>query len=161
MYCPGSVIMNKSISISEWHRLAEKGIALPVRIPLNGGSMYPLVRQNLDYVTVAPLKEKLIAGDIVLFFNVSTKRYVVHRAWKIENEKVLTWGDNCSSPDGWFSMDMILGKIVLIERGRRTIYPNPQKGLWWAKFWHMIRPLFYCCWNIKSKIVRRIKRLKV
>ena len=60
-------MITKSISIPEWHRLAEKGMALPVRIQLNGGSMSPLIRMNCDYVTVGPLNETPATGDIVLF----------------------------------------------------------------------------------------------
>ena len=153
--------MNKSISIQEWHMQAKNGAAPPVRILLNGGSMYPLVRMNCDYVTIVPLQEKPVPGDIVLFFNDITKRFVVHRVWEVENGKVMTWGDNCSASDGWFEMDSILGKIILIERGKRKIHPNPQKGMKWAKIWHKIKPSYYFCWRIKQGIARRIKIKKV
>ena len=58
--------MNRSLSIPEWHRMAMEGAAPPVRILLNGGSMFPLIRWNRDYVTIAPLKEPPVIGDIVL-----------------------------------------------------------------------------------------------
>ncbi len=153
--------MNKTISIPEWHRLAKEGTAPPARIQLNGGSMYPLVRMNLDYVTIVPIQETLSAGDIVLFINGNTGRYVVHRLWKVENGKALIWGDNCPAPDGWFQTESILGKIVLIERGKRIIYPDPKKGLRLAKVWHIVRPGYYFVWRIKDAIARRIKKLKV
>ena len=114
--------MNKSISIPEWHRLSKEGTAPPVRIQLNGGSMYPLVRMNRDYVTIAPIRETPAAGDIVLFMNGNTGRYVVHRLRKTEDGKVLIRGDNCPAPDGWFQTEEILGKVVLIERGKRIIH---------------------------------------
>ena len=152
--------MNKSISILEWHRLSKKETAPPVRIRLNGGSMYPLVRMNLDYVTIAPIRETPAAGDIILFMNGNTGRYVVHRLWKVEDDKVLIWGDNCPAPDGWFQMDAVLGKVVLIERGKRVIHPDPKKGLRWAKIWHKARPGYYFAWKIKKAITRRIKKLK-
>ena len=149
--------MNKTISIPEWHRLSREGTAPPVRIRLNGISMYPLVRMNLDYVTIAPIQELPVAGDIVLFINGNTGHYVVHRLWKVEDGKVLTWGDNCPAPDGWFQMDAVLGKVAQIERGKRIIYPDPKKGLRWAKIWHKIKPGFYFLWRIKKAIARRIK----
>ena len=153
--------MNKSISIPEWFRLAKEGIAPPVRIQLNGGSMYPLVRMKRDYVTIAPIRDMPAAGDIVLFLNGNTGQYVVHRLWKVENDKVLIWGDNCPAPDGWFQMETVLGKVVLVERGKRVIYPNPAKGLRWAEFWHRIRPGYLFCRRIKQGIARRIRKLKV
>ena len=81
--------MNRSISIPEWHQLAESGTALPVRIQLNGSSMAPLIRINHDYVTVIPLKETPIAGDIVLFFEPRSDRYIVHRVWDVQNGQIL------------------------------------------------------------------------
>ncbi|MCR4883682.1 MAG: hypothetical protein K6A68_08935 [Clostridiales bacterium] len=153
--------MKKSLSILEWQKIAEKGNAPPVRIQLSGSSMYPLVRMNQDYVTIAPLQGKLIPGDIVLFSNSLKERFVVHRIWEIKDEQVMTWGDNCSVPDGWFPLGVILGKVVLIERGKKIIHPDPRKGMKLAKFWHKIRPLFYFLWRIKQSIVHKIKKLKV
>ncbi len=153
--------MNKSISIPEWHRLSKEGTAPPVRIQLNGGSMYPLVRMNRDYVTIAPIRETPAAGDIVLFMNGNTGRYVVHRLRKTEDGKVLIRGDNCPAPDGWFQTEEILGKVVLIERGKRIIHPDPVKGLRWAEFWQRIRPGYLFFLRIKQGIARRIKKKKV
>ena len=71
--------MNMSLSIPEWHRMALEGAAPPVRILLNGGSMNPLIRWNKDYVTIIPPDRKLVPGDIVLFIEPKTERYVVPR----------------------------------------------------------------------------------
>lgn len=153
--------MNKTISILEWNKLANEGTAPPVRIQLNGVSMYPLIRMNLDYVTVASISDTLATGDVVLFKNRDTNRYVVHRIWKVEDGKVLIWGDNCPQPDGWYQMNEVLGKVVKIERGKRIIHPNPNTGLRWAKIWHKVRPGYYFAWTIKDKIACMIKKLKV
>lgn len=128
--------MNISLSISEWHCMAEEGSAPPVRIFLNGNSMFPLVRQNRDYVTITPIICELGVGDIVLFNEPITGRYVVHRIWEIKDNLVLTWGDHCDRSDGWIPKSSVWGKVSLIERGKRQIKPNPKKGLRWAKFWH-------------------------
>ncbi len=108
--------MIKTISIPEWHQLAEKGNAPPVRIQLNGSSMAPLIRINHDFVTVVPLEEMPVAGDIVLFYEPCTDRYIVHRVWDVQKERILTWGDNCSKPDGWLPREVVWGKIIRIER---------------------------------------------
>ncbi|MBR5179714.1 MAG: hypothetical protein IKW90_13070 [Lachnospiraceae bacterium] len=128
--------MKKTISIPEWHCMAMEGDAPPVRITLNGNSMFPLVRWNRDYVTITPLNGEIVVGDIVLFNEPGTGRYVVHRVWEIENDNALTWGDHCDRPDGWISESCIWGKVSLVERGKRQIKPNPKRGLRWAKFWH-------------------------
>lgn len=151
--------MNKSLAISEWHQMAMAGNAPPVRITLNGGSMNPLIRWNRDFVTIIPLDRELIPGDIVLFAEPDTGRYVVHRVWEIRDGQVLTWGDNCARPDGWFSKDAIWGRVVLIERGRREICPDPTKGIRWARFWHKCGRPYRLYREYRAAIARRIKKM--
>lgn len=144
--------MERSLSIPEWHRMAVEGTAPPVRIQLDGDSMYPLIRRNCDYVTVARLEEQPVAGDLVLFVDGNTKRYVVHRIHEVKDETVLTWGDNCVAPDGWIPLDSVWGKISFIERGKHKIFPDPNKGLRWAKTWRRIRPLYSLYLRIRQAI---------
>lgn len=153
--------MNRALSIPEWHRLAEEGNAPPVRIMLNGGSMHPLIRWNRDYVTVVPVKGETGIGDIVLFWDADRDRYVVHRVWDIKDGRVMTWGDHCKEPDGWLPLDAVWGKIVLIERGKRRIIPDPKKGVRWARFWHKGGIVYRKYKMYRAAIERRLKKLKM
>lgn len=149
--------MKKTISIPEWHLMAEKGDAPPVRIQLNGNSMFPLVRMNRDYVTVVPLEGEPVIGDIVLFCEPLTNRYVVHRVWEMKNGQIRTWGDQCSAPDSWIPQDAVWGKITKIERGKKTIYTDPVKGIRWAKTWHHFSRPYRILNRYRQAIMRRIK----
>ena len=153
----GESNMIRSLSIMEWHRLALADSAPPIRITLNGGSMHPLIRWNRDHVTITAMEKEPIIGDIVLFCEPGTGRYVVHRVWDIKNGMVLTWGDNCSLPDGWLPQGAIWGKVVKIERGKQIITPNAQKGVLWAKIWHHGGKLYRFFHRVKSGLLRRIK----
>ena len=73
----------------------------------------------------------------------------------------LAWGDSCEKPDGWFPIDAIWGRVVLIERGQREINPDPVKGLRWAKFWHKAGKVYRLYSGYRAAIVRRIKKLFV
>ena len=128
--------MKQQLSIPEWHEMAGNGIYMPVRILIHGDSMFPLIRMERDYVTIVPAIGNISAGDIVLFSDPGKERYVLHRVWKIRNEAVLTWGDNCRAADGWLPMDAIWGKVTLIERGMKEIHPDPVKGIRLARMWH-------------------------
>ena len=128
--------MNRTLSVTEWHQLAREGTSIPVKIPLMGLSMFPLIRYNRDMVTVMPVETAPQKGDIVLFEDGDRKLYVMHRVWELKDGMALTWGDNCDQADGWIPEKEILGKAVLIERGKRMIHPNPKKGIQWARFWH-------------------------
>jgi len=150
--------MNVKLSIEQWHQMALDGTAIPVRIPLMGASMYPLVRYNRDLVTIMPIGESIQTGDIVLFKDTVRDLYVVHRVWKTEEGRILTWGDNCDAPDGWLPKEAILGKVVLIERGRREIRPDPHKGIYWAKFWHLAGKGYRFYRKYLEKLVAKIRK---
>lgn len=148
--------VNHSLSISEWHKLSLEGAMLPVRTVVGGCSMEPLIRYNRDYVTIIPRPESLAEGDIVLFSDPYQKRYVLHRVWTLENERVLTWGDNCDRPDAWMTVNDIWGKVILIERGKHKITPDAQKGLLYARLWHITGRAYRKLRGTVSHIYHRI-----
>lgn len=152
--------MNRMYSIPEWHQIALKGSAPPVRFQLHGSSMFPLIRLKRDYVTVVNPEGIPARGDIVLFSDPERSRYVVHRVWDVKEEKILTWGDNCPNPDGWLPIESVWGKIVLIERGSRKIKPDPRKGIRWAIFWHHAGIGYRLCQNYKRSLLHRARKLK-
>ena len=147
--------MKVSVSIPEWHQMAVNGCAPPVRILLHGNSMFPLIRMKRDYVTIVQLDQKLVKGDIVLFYSPQTGKYVVHRIWETRDGRVLTWGDHCSDPDPWILEDNVWGRVSLIERGRRQIKPNATKGLKWAGFWHKVGKVYRKLGKIWNGIIGR------
>ena len=153
--------MSRTLTIREWYQLTLEGNAPPVRITLNGYSMNPLIRGYRDYVTVAGLEGELRPGDIVLFFDAENGRYVMHRIWELKDGMALTWGDNCDQPDGWIRLRAIRGKIVLIERGKRKIRPDPARGRRWAAFWHKAGKVWRFGERCKNGVIRRIKKKKV
>ncbi len=152
--------MKHMLSIPEWHALAQNGVVLTMRIPIHGNSMFPLVRMDRDLVTIAPLKERPQDGDIVLFAHPDGERYVLHRVWKAEENRVLTWGDNCDNLDGWLPWDAVWGKAEAIERGRLVIHPDPKKGLVLARIWHRLGRHYRRYKGITiASVWRRLKRL--
>lgn len=152
--------MRQTLSIPQWHALAREGSPLPMRILIQGWSMYPLIRKNQDYVTILPLDAPPRRGDIVLFSDPARERYVLHRIWKTAAGSTLTWGDNCQDPDGWIPMDAVWGKAVLIERGKRKIRPHPRQGLLLACVLHALLPARRFAGAIKRRVKRRIKTAK-
>ncbi len=149
----------QSLSITQWHDWAQEGTAIPMRILISGSSMYPLIRINRDYVTIYPQEERPERGDIVLFSDPARNRYVLHRVWKIDNDRILTWGDNCLRPDGWTTPEMIWGRAILIERGKRTIKPHRKLGLLLGGSRHRIVKIRYWSQRGYRAIRRRIRRL--
>ena len=148
----------RQLTIPEWHNMALEGTKVPVRILISGDSMYPMIRKNRDYVTIYPLEEPPETGDIVLFSDPDRNRYVLHRVWQTGEDRVMTWGDNCIEPDGWMPLEMIWGRAVLIERGKRNIRPKRKTGMRIAGFWHRFGRIWRPARRYYLAVRRRIHR---
>lgn len=129
-------IKTLGLSVVQWHEMVLGGADISVRFKVNGTSMRPLIRKDRDIVTVVPLRRKPRVGDIVLFIRPgSGAPYVLHRIWKIEGERVCTFGDGCFRPDPWMPVSHIWGFAVSIERGPFRIDPNSRFWQFAAKCW--------------------------
>ena len=77
-----SATETRRLTIPQWRELAQSGTVLPMRIPLDGDSMRPLIRRGKDMVTFLPVTRPLQRGDVVLF-EYPAGRYVAHRIFRI------------------------------------------------------------------------------
>ena len=148
----------RSIAISDWIALAREGAAPPVSIPLEGSSMQPLIRRSIDHVTIVPLYRPLKKGDVVLF-TTSPGRYVVHRVWKLEEDRLQTLGDNCRNPDRWMPYDCVIGQAVSFRRNGRKITLDSRGARLWGRFWMAVFPvriLYYRARALAGKCCRKL-----
>jgi hypothetical protein len=92
-----------------------------VEICARGQSMYPFIK-DYDILKVCPLNNvSLNLGDIVLVKPGNLNKYFIHRLIVIKHNKEIkrfyVKGDNLSSgPEGPFTVEQILGKVVSIKR---------------------------------------------
>lgn len=147
----------RSLSIAQWCALARQGVVLPMRIPLDGDSMRPLIRRNRDRVTIVPLARPLRLGDVVLF-EYPAGRYVVHRVHRIHGEQVQTLGDHCWNPDAWMPHTSVLGLAVQVERDGESISLNraPVRAL--GRIWMAGLPLRRAFWKCRACAGRVLRR---
>ena len=155
-----------SLSIEQWMALREGGAeAPPIWFTVVGGSMRPLIRVNRDRVMLVSVEpQEIKVGDIVLFpGHFQGGEYCLHRVWKLDGDKVQTFGDGLPKPDGWFPRTNILGKAKLIRRGKRTIDcddPRQRKrAALWARLWK-IRPLLMLPHRVADRLERTIKKTR-
>ena len=137
------------LTIPQWHELAQNGTVLPMRIPLDGDSMRPLIRRRSDRVSIVPLTRPLLRGDVVLFEH-PAGRYVVHRIYRMRDDSVQTLGDHCWKPDPWIPQSCALGLAVLLERnGRRIRLDHPAARLL-GRVWMAGLPLRRGWWQCRA-----------
>jgi signal peptidase len=114
-----------------------------VRFQASGGSMQPFI-QNSDILEVAPLAGKRIKCGDVLLVDTSEGRLLAHRVVKTGRREgislYLIKSDACDSPDGWFRLENILGRVEGVERGDRRIRLTSGAQQWRARAWVTITP---------------------
>lgn len=139
------------ISLEKWRELGENGIDIPMRIPLHGRSMKPLIRPEKDIVTIMPMVREPKIGDIVLFQR-NDGKFIVHRVYRVFSDGIQTWGDNCQRADVPMKREDVYGLIVSMERDGRTYQLDTDKqrtfGIRWMKYGRK-------AWMV----LKRIKRL--
>lgn len=106
----------KVASLELSQRILEKGYS--VRIPVVGGSMFPLLRSGNTIIFEPMEVSKISIGDIIVYGR--GRRIVAHRLVKgyQENGRVVlvTKGDSSSSLDPSIYAEDVLGKVVSVER---------------------------------------------
>ena len=148
----------RCISIAQWRALAQRGVVLPMRIPLDGDSMRPLIRRGRDRVTIVPLSRPLRRGDVVLF-EYPAGRYVVHRVYRMRDESVRTLGDHCWNPDPWMPRACVLGLAIQFERDGRTIRLDNRPARRMGRIWMAGLPLRRCWWKGRALAGRVLRKL--
>ena len=128
---------NAGLSLEKWRELGRNGVSIPMKIPLHGSSMKPLIRSDKDIVTVMPLLRDPMVGDIVLFRGNSGK-IIAHRVYKILPNGIQTWGDNCPRADAPRKREDIYGLIVSVEKDGKTYQLDTDEqrayGIRWRKY---------------------------
>ena len=120
-----------------------------VRFRAKGESMHPAIREG-ETITVEPVRPSGVRfADIILYR--TEKAVIAHRV--VSRQKTvratkafLVRGDAAKDHDEPVAEDQILGKVVLVERGGRTIVLDS----WTAKIWHLGRLFVY---RIKRRLM--------
>lgn len=153
-----------SLSVREWAEMVredqESVSDIPIWFRVTGNSMYPFIRANRDDILLAPVRpEELKIGDIVLFpGKYKGGDYCLHRLYKMEGDMVQTFGDGNNAPDLPFPRKNIIGKALLIKRGKVTIDCEDLKWIRrfnrWCSLWKIRTFLL-----VPFRAVRKIKRV--
>ena len=97
-----------------------------------GNSMLPFIRGGKDAVTLKKMPSAAV-GDMVLVR--LPGRYVLHRVIRVEDDAITLMGDGNLQGTEHCRQEDVLGTVVAIHRGKRTVKPG--KGT----FWRRIKPL--------------------
>ncbi len=110
---PNEVLVDLIITV------LEKGSAF--RFQAKGGSMTPFIKDG-DVITLESIQgKKILRGDVVAVISPTPEKLRVHRVVRVQKGQYSIKGDNASHLDGVLDAAQILGRVIQVERGTRTI----------------------------------------
>ncbi len=111
---------------SEFTSLARQllGSGHCIRFQARGASMQPFISDG-DILEVAPLNSADIQPGEVVLVEQGDGRVLAHRVIKVKRNgdetSCLIKGDSASTPDGWYELKQILGRVEIAERGVKRV----------------------------------------
>ena len=120
-------IVANELLLEEAARLMEEG--REVNFTPLGNSMLPFIKGGKDSVRLQK-KPSVAVGDIALV-RLPGPRYVLHRVIKTDGNRLILMGDGNIAGTEECSADDVMGTVVAINKGKRTVIPG-KAGLWRA-----------------------------
>ena len=115
----GELQVSSAAQLELLEELTRHGAAL--RTEVRGASMSPFI-QDRDVVTISPLgRREPQLGDVLAIGMQMPERLVIHRVVARAGAGLLTKGDNLRAPDAIVERDLVLGRVVRVERNGRDV----------------------------------------
>lgn len=115
-----TLTLGNQLFISEL--LEQLSLGKRVTIQAKGWSMIPLVWDEVDTITLAPLSDDSLQVGRVVLARLGNNRYVVHRISHIKGDRFTLRGDGNPYQYEYCHRDEICGELVLVRRyGQRAI----------------------------------------
>ena len=92
-----------------------------LRLKASGFSMFPFIRDG-DILTIDAFQGRPRLGEVAAALHPVTEKLIIHRIVSKANGSYLLKGDNMFKPDGLFSSQDILGRVIRIEHKQRHLF---------------------------------------
>ena len=134
--------MNKIIDIGEIVPLMKEQMDNngKVRFTPKGNSMLPLLRNNMDVVTMST-PELPLAKYSIAFYQRKNGQYIMPRIYKIRGEDYYMVGDAQQVIEGPLKREQIFAVVIKVKRKEKWIEPG---DFWWKffeKVWIRVVPM--------------------
>ncbi|MBP5494502.1 MAG: S24/S26 family peptidase [Lachnospiraceae bacterium] len=111
-----------------------------VQLHPQGYSMYPLIVPERDEVIISPLKDHKIKRGDVLLYRRKNDKLILHRVYKIKDDKVYFVGDNESVVEGPLDISQVHGIMnAFYHKGKKIKANNFFYFLSW-QLWLFLLP---------------------
>ena len=122
-----------------------------VRFKVKGHSMYPLLRNGKDEVTLSPLEKMPAVNDIVLFRY--RGKHILHRIISIEGDTYTIQGDGIYLSCEYCTCEEIIGVVTHIHKnGKVSIGTTSKRSKFYIFCWRRLR----FCRRCLLAVLRRV-----
>lgn len=150
---------NETLSVENWQKRCQSGENVSADVNLVGVSMYPLARPHGDSVRIVPVRRNLLLGDVVMFHTKKGK-IVTHRVFKLDENTLQTWGDNCEKPDPAIPYEYVYGLVTHFHRKGRLIYVDTPAWRLYGRIVRHFAPVRRFYKKTRSALFRLVKGIK-
>lgn len=140
------VLRGESDGVKIEEKLSESG---KIVSSISGFSMYPLLKNQRDTVTVETISRKIKKYDVLLYRR--NEKYILHRVIAVKNSGYIIRGDNCFFTETDITDGNILGIMTAFCRNGRIHSADEFSYKLYSRIWVFIYPLRF--------ILRRLRNL--
>lgn len=127
--------------------LEKEGVYLSTTV---GVSMYPMLRNRRDTVSVVPKSGRLKKYDVPLYKRGDS--YVLHRVIRVLPDGYDIRGDNCDNTEKGVPEECIIGVLERFWRGEKEVSVNSFAYGLYARVWVMLSPIVRAFRRLKGKV---------
>lgn len=106
-----------------------------VTIRAKGWSMLPMIWDDRDTLTLAPLRSDSIQVGRILLVRLSSLRFVVHRVVQINGDWLILRGDGNPTQVEKCRRDQVQAELIEIERGGRKLRLGMSLWSCFERYW--------------------------
>ncbi len=129
------------------------------QLNVTGMSMWPMLFNRRDFVTLVPVPERLQKGDLILYRR-DNGQYVLHRIVRIVSaDEFICSGDNQWVPETVYARQ-VFALVTAFRRGGKD-YPVTHPGYQrYVRFWVAMFPVRRPVLSLKNLLVRLRRKMK-
>ena len=127
-----------------------------VYMRIAGNSMLPFLVHERDYIWFRKPDRELKRGDMV-FYQRANGQFVMHRIWKVKEEKYYLIGDAHRNIEGPIAKEQIFALVTGVMRNGKEIRPGKFFWEFFEHVWLRMRPFRYTLLRV-DRVIGRIKR---
>ena len=141
--------------LSVLRNLVEEGNSVSLNV--SGMSMFPFLEHERDIVFLEAPNRELRKGDIVFFQRIDGQ-FVMHRIYRVLDNKYFIVGDMQTLIEGPVTRDQIFALVTQVKRNGKMLNPSTLTWKFFEKVWLNMLP-YRSVLVLPYRVVRKVRRI--